>query len=245
MIFHKSRKEHLRCAFDALRQVLLQTKRYQKEWSTEQKRGCFANTSLSTATCRIANSMRYIWFQLGMLHIPNLTKAQGQCHSIFCFAMSECENGSWSWDWSKSMKFRKIVKKTRVQFRNARHSVSRFADASISDGLRRILVQFNPSSFIWCQIWHYFYLFWTALTKTCLLQAHLDTLTESVPHFRLSLGARPSIWKVLCTIHGKLTVNRTEAFSPRYWREQFYDHLSEMSSEAIKPAHAGDRKSVV
>ena len=143
--FPAKRKEHLRCTFDALLQVLLQTKWYQKEWSTEQKRGCFANTSLSTATCRIANSMRYIWFQLGMLHIPNLTKAQGQCHCIFCFAISECENGSWNCDRSKSIKFRKIVKKTRVQFRNAR-PVGRFADASISDGLRRILVRFNPSS---------------------------------------------------------------------------------------------------
>ena len=40
--------------------------------------------------------------------------------------------------------------------------------------------------FIWCRIWHYFFLFGTVLTKICSLQAHLDTLTESIPHFRLS-----------------------------------------------------------
>ena len=41
--------------------------------------------------------------------------------------------------------------------------------SSISDGFRRILVRFNPSSI-----------------HVMLLQAHLDTLTESVPHFLLS-----------------------------------------------------------
>ena len=40
-------------------------------------------------------------------------------------------------------------------------------------------------------------------------------------------------------LHIYSIVKHTEAVSPRYWREQFYDHLSEMSSEAIKPAHAG------
>ena len=42
----------------------------------------------------------------------------------------------------------------------------------------------NPQ-FIWCRIGQYFFLFGMVLTKI-RLQAHLDTLTESVPHFRLS-----------------------------------------------------------
>ena len=45
--------------------------------------------------------------------------------------------------------------------------------------------------------------------------------------------------RVLCTFHGKLTVNRTEAFLPRYRQEQFYQQLSAMSSEPIQSAHAG------
>ena len=44
---------------------------------------------------------------------------------------------------------------------------------------------------------------------------------------------------MLRTPHIYLIVERAEAVSPKYWREQFYDHLPEMSSEAIKPAHAG------
>ena len=34
-------------------------------------------------------------------------------------------------------------------------------------------------------------------------------------------------------IHIKLNVYCTEAFLPRYWREQFYQQLSAMSPEAI------------
>jgi hypothetical protein len=83
--------------------MLLQTKQHRKESSTKQKQGSFANTSLSTATCKIYEihriSSKKNGFQLGMLHIPNLTKTQGQCQSIFCFAMSKCrmavENSSW------------------------------------------------------------------------------------------------------------------------------------------------------
>ena len=63
----------------------------------------------------------------------------------------------------------------------------------------------------------------------------------------LALGGNGSLDKagarvygiVLRTHHIYLIVERAETVSPRYWREQFYDHLSEMSSEAIKPAHAG------
>ena len=32
-----------------------------------------------------------------------------------------------------------------------------------------------------------------------------------------------------------LIVKRTEAVSPRFWREQFYDHLSELRSHRISP----------
>ena len=39
--------------------------------------------------------------------------------------------------------------------------------------------------------------------------------------------------------HIYLIVERTEAVSPRYWWEQFYDHLYEMSSEAMQSAYAG------
>ena len=45
--------------------------------------------------------------------------------------------------------------------------------------------------------------------------------------------------RVFSAIHIKLNVFRTEAFLPRYWREQFYKQLSTTSSGAIKPAHAG------
>ena len=44
---------------------------------------------------------------------------------------------------------------------------------------------------------------------------------------------------MLRTLHIYLIVKHTEAVSPRYWREQFFDHLSEMSSEAIQSALAG------
>ena len=49
----------------------------------------------------------------------------------------------------------------------------------------------------------------------------------------------PEHVRVLRMIHIKLNVYHTEVFLPRYWREQFYQQLSAMSSEAIKPAHAG------
>ena len=147
---------------------MLQGKQYKKEWSTKQKLGSLANTSLSTVTCRIAIFMRCIgfWalkigFQLGMLHTPNLTKAQGQHQRIFalqCQSAKMAVRNSGDCYRPKSIKsatIRKIRKNmwksTRVQFQNA---VNTFADASISDGQMHVL--FNQSSIYLMLNSHYF-----------------------------------------------------------------------------------------
>ena len=106
-----------------------------------------------------------------------------------CFAMSECENGSWNCEFAIGQ-IHKICnnsensdKKTRVQFENASKFISRFADASISDGRRLILVLFYQSSI---------YLmsnstFWNNVDKDSLVAGtlwHFDR--QTVCHFRLS-----------------------------------------------------------
>jgi hypothetical protein len=84
-----------------------------------------------------------------MLYIPNLIKAQGQCQSILAL---QCQNAKMAVEIAIGQ-IHKICnnsensdKKTRVQFENASKFISRFADASISDGRRLILVRFYQSS---------------------------------------------------------------------------------------------------
>jgi hypothetical protein len=78
-----------------------------------------------------------------------LTEAQGQCQSIFDL---QCQNAKSAVEISIGQ-IHKICnnsensgKKTHVQFENASKFVSRFADASISDGRRLILMRFYQSS---------------------------------------------------------------------------------------------------
>ena len=85
-IFRKRRREHSRCAFDAQLQVQVQTCNYQEDWSTKQKRGSIANTSLSTATCEI-HEIHMILIKINVLnskiilYIP-ITKAHRHRESI-------------------------------------------------------------------------------------------------------------------------------------------------------------------
>jgi hypothetical protein len=90
-----------------------------------------------------------IKFQLGMLPIPNLTKAQAQFQSIVCFTMSEGENGTWNRDLSASIKsatISKIQKNCEQDTRPISKCRQLIRCASISDGFRQILVLFNQSS---------------------------------------------------------------------------------------------------